>query len=142
MAAAFALREIFPVQTLLQLLLGGLPHREHLAGEMHGLVGHRMVEVHHHGLVLDFHHLAVDHLSHAVEHRQEPSEHQQVLAQLPVHLEGALRDFDPLLLVIDPVAVLRRHLEVKLIAGLPVQDLLLENREQHMGSVYIFQRLL
>jgi hypothetical protein len=103
--AALLIRKVFPMEPVLELLLGGVPDGNDLPLEIQDLACHGMVEVHGHGIVLDFDYRAFDHLVGAVQHRECPSDLEKIFADHPVNHEGILRDVELAFRVPIPVSV-------------------------------------
>ena len=132
-------REVFAVQALGQLLVGGVAHALHPAAEMQGLAGHRMVEIHRHGALGDLADGALEHLSGLVEHRDGAALDEQVLADLAVDGECRPGEVDQVGRIVGAVAVLGAQHEVERGARLQVLQRRLKLGQQHPGTMYILQ---
>ena len=117
MAVAFALamaavmllrREEFPVKAFREFFFSGVAYGNDLSPEGEGLSGHRVVEIHGHGVVFHFRDGGVNHVAVPADHRQDAADLHQFLADLALDGKGALRQVYPLFLVIGTVCVLGR----------------------------------
>ena len=127
------------MQAFGQLLLSGAAHALHLAGEVQGLAGHRMVEIHLDGAVGDGADRALDHLPGLVEHRDGASDHEQVLADLAVDGESRLGKVDHIGRIIFAIAVFRAQDEIKRVARLLVLQGGFKLGKEHAGAVDVLQ---
>jgi len=134
MIAAAAVATAAAAACRLQVFGRYVAYRNDLDLEIEGLAGHRMVEVHFHGL---FAHL-LDGTDHAVAlciaHRHLRTCEEDVFGQLAVHHECIFRQIDDRFGDHLAVTVLRREREGNLLARLFAQDRLLEFGEQHACS--------
>ena len=87
MAAATFLRSEFAVQAFGQFLLGSVTYRDNLSLEIQCLAGHRMIEVHGHGIFMNLGNRALDYHAGAVQQRNHFTYDQQVFPDGAVHLE-------------------------------------------------------
>ena len=138
-ATAFLLREVFAVQTLGQLLVRSAAHALYLTGEVQGLAGHRMVEVHGHGGVGHLVDGALDYLTGLVQHRDGAADDQQVITHLSVNGEGRLGEVNEVFRVIDAVAVFGAQDEVEAIARLFALQGPFKLGKEHAGAVDVLQ---
>ena len=141
-ALMLLLRKVLSVQTLLKLFLRGLPDAHHLAGEIEGLAGHRMVEVHHDGVSLYLVDGSLNDLAGVAEHRDDLADDEKILADLAVDLERGLRQLDQAAVVECAVAFLGGEGERELLSWLLALYLALEFRKKHMCSVNVVKRAL
>ncbi len=107
---------------------------------MQGLAGHRVVEVHRHAVLSHALDLALHDLAGRVEHRDDVSRHEQILTELAVYLEGALRDVNLVLRVVCAVPFLRCEGELELVTRFLALQFRFEFREKHPCPVYVFKR--
>ena len=141
-ALMLLLRKVLSVQTLLKLFLRGLPDAHHLAGEIEGLAGHRMVEVHHDGVSLYLVDGSLNDLAGVAEHRDDLADDEKILADLAVDLERGLRQLDQAAVVECAVAFLGGEGERELLSWLLALYLALEFRKKHMCSVNVVKRAI
>lgn len=140
MAMMLFLRKEFSVKTLCQLFLSSLSDSEDLTLEIHGLAGHRMIEIHDNGLVLDFSDLALAYLVGAVEHRNEIAFHKKVIPQYSIYCKGTLRQFYDVLRIRLAIFVFRLHDEVEFVAWLMTFHFFFKFRDEHAHSLDVIQR--
>ena len=124
-ASAGALLE-FSVQAFLEFLLGGVADGEDLAGEIEGLAGHGVIEVHHDAVVLDFMYLAVHYAALLVHHRYHVADCQETFLDLALYLKDVLGQLDYHVGVVLAVAFGGSEGELKGVTGLLAGYVLLE----------------
>ncbi len=138
----FFLREIFAVESFIELLFGSLPDFHHLAGEIENLSSHRMVEIHRDGVLLHLVHGSLHHLAGVAEHRNHLADDQQFLADPAVDLECGLRKIEQPAWVESAVAFFRAEGECEFVIRLLAFQFALELRKKHMRSVDVLERTL
>ena len=130
------------MEAFLELFLRSFPDADHLAGEVEGLAGHRVVEVHHNGVWLDLVNGSLYDLASVAEHRDDLAYDEKILANFPVDLKSGLRQLEETAGVECAVAFLRSEGERELVARLLALDLALEFRKKHMCPVNVAKRTL
>ena len=128
------------MESFFELFLAGFTHALDLPGEVQGLAGHRMVEVHGHAVLAHRLYLALDHLSGGVEHRDDVARHEEVFAHLAVDLECALRNVGLVFRFVCAVAFLRGESEFEVVTRLLLLQFGFEFGEEHPCSMYVFER--
>ena len=116
-ASAGALLEL-SVQAFGQFLLCGVADCEDLAGEIEGLAGHGVIEVHHDAVVLDFMYLAVHYAALLVHHRYHVADCQETFLDLALYLKDVLGQLDYHVGVVLAVAFGGSEGELKGVTGL------------------------
>ena len=131
--------EVLAVQALGQLLVGGAAHALHLAGEMQGLAGHRMVEIHLDRALGNLADRALDHLPGLVQHRDGAADHEQVLADLAVDGERRLGKVDQERRIIFAIAVFGAQDEIESVVRLLVLQRRFELGKKHTAAMDVFK---
>ena len=141
LVAAFSfVRKVFTMKAFCEFLLGGVADLHHLAGEIQGLSGHRVVEIHGDAILPDFVDGPLHHVPAVAYHRNDLPYHEEVIADHSIYRERFLREVHEPALVECAVAFFRSKGEREGFTRLLAFNFAFEFREQHMGSVDVIQR--
>ena len=132
-AATFAAQHL---DELLELFIGGVAHGGYLTLEVERLASQGMVEVDHHSRVFYFEHQTVETVAVGVHQGENGTRVNGLLVEFAVDVEGLLREFEHVLLLIWSVGFLYAQREVEFIAFVEGGNVLLESIEgyAHAGD--------
>lgn len=132
-AATFAAQHL---DELLELFIGGVAHGGHLTLEVERLASQGMVEVDHHSRVFYFEHQTIETVAVSVHQGENGTRVNGLLVEFAVDVEGLLREFEHVLLLIWSVGFLYAQREVEFIAFVEGGNVLLESIEgyAHAGD--------
>lgn len=132
-AATFAAQHL---DELLEFFIGGVAHGGHLTLEVERLASQGMVEVDHHSRVFYFEHQTVETVAVGVHQGENGTRVNGLLVEFAVDVEGLLREFEHVLLLIWSVSFLYAQREVEFIAFVEGGNVLLESIEgyAHAGD--------
>ena len=134
--------KIFAVEPVRELAFGGVAHGYHLHGEVQGLAGHGMVEIHADMLFADLLDGGLYHAAVLPHHREDAADFHQFLVHYTVNHEGLLREVYHALRIMHSVAFFRAQGETDAVAGFLSFYRLLELGEQHVSAVYVFEGIV
>lgn len=132
-AATFAAQHL---DELLEFFIGGVAHGGYLTLEVERLASQGMVEVDHHSRVFYFEHQTVETVAVGVHQGENGTRVNGLLVEFAVDVEGLLREFEHVLLLIWSVGFLYAQREVEFIAFVEGGNVLLESIEgyAHAGD--------
>ena len=132
-ASAFTAQHL---DELLEFFIRGIAHGGHLTLEVERLASQGMVEVDHHSSVLHFEHQTVETVAVGVHQGENGTRVNGLLVEFAVDVEGLLREFEHVLLLIWSVGFLYAQREVEFIAFVEGGNVLLESIEgyAHAGD--------